>query len=187
MKFPRKIAVTVLALAVGLASSGAALAYAPYNARLPSRVDLSHLPPLAFQLFCLQNPQECRTSGPSRVGMNNGLMDKLQRVNARVNASMRPRSDGDGRDVWTVGASAGDCEDYALNKRHMLVAMGVPASSLRMAVVRTGSGEGHAVLVVHTGAGDYVLDNLTNAIRPFGQTGLRMVSMESGNPDRWDS
>lgn len=177
---------TALAAAAVCALTGGAFAYSPHPDRLTGRGAMSNLPPLAYQLFCLQNPSECKAGGSGEIAADSALMSKLTRVNVAVNTSMTPRNDPHG-DVWTVGASVGDCEDYALNKRHALVKLGVPASALRMAVVLTPSGDGHAVLIVHTVRGDYVLDNLTNAIRPFEQTGLHMVSMAGANPDDWNS
>jgi len=91
----------------------------------------------------------------------------------------------DGGDTWSVDPAYGDCEDYAMTKRSHLIHMGVPASALRIAYVKTSWGEGHAVLVVRTDSGELVLDNLTRAILPIQQTGLRVVSMSGANPSRW--
>jgi len=168
----------------GLSLTGGALAYAPHNPVIRYNARISTLPPLAYQLFCLQNPSECRASSQGTAHFDSVLLNKITRVNATINQSMRARSDGK-LDVWTVGATAGDCEDYALNKRHRLIALGVPSGALRMAVVKTASGEGHAVLVVHTDNGDYVMDNLTTSIKLLGQSGLRLVAMSSANPDKW--
>ncbi len=44
----------------------------------------------------------------------------------------------------------GDCEDYALLKRKMLMQAGWPREALLMTVVRDKKGEGHAVLTVKT-------------------------------------
>ena len=40
-----------------------------------------------------------------------------------------------------------------------------------MTIVRDLDGEGHAVLTVKTDRGDFVLDNLTDEIRPWNATG----------------
>jgi predicted transglutaminase-like cysteine proteinase len=106
------------------------------------------------------------------------------RVNETVNRAIRPRHDA-GADVWTVGARAGDCEDYALEKRRQLIEAGLPASALRLAYVKTRAGAGHAVLVINTPGVAYVLDNLTAAIRPLQQTGYRVISMQGADPDIW--
>ena len=140
--------------------------------------------PLGYQLMCLKSPAECKGGGAAQVKVTTDVMATLKRVNAHVNRTMRPRHDS-GRDVWTVGASVGDCEDYVLNKRRALIKAGIPASSLRIAHVKTRKGEGHAVLVVKTNGKDLVLDNLTATIKPLSQTGYRIVSMSGANPRKW--
>ena len=53
----------------------------------------------------------------------------------------------------------GDCEDYALLKRRMLIEAGWPREALLMTVVRDKRGDGHAVLTVKTDKGEFILDN----------------------------
>lgn len=141
--------------------------------------------PLGYQLMCLKTPQECKGGGKSTVAASTDVMATLKRVNRTVNASIRPRADK-GADVWNANATtSGDCEDYVLAKRRHLINAGIPASSLRIAYVKTRSGEGHAILVVNTAKGKLVLDNLTGAIKPLSQTGYRIVSMQGANPRKW--
>jgi predicted transglutaminase-like cysteine proteinase len=78
---------------------------------------------------------------------------------------IRPAGEAGDRDRWEADVAAGDCEDYALTKRRKLIALGWSARALRIAVARTASVEGHAVLVVATSQGDLVLDNCTMAVR----------------------
>jgi predicted transglutaminase-like cysteine proteinase len=141
-------------------------------------------PPLGFTVLCIKQPAECRGGGDSQVTASTDVMATLQRVNNRVNRSISPREDG-AVDVWTVGASSGDCEDYVLAKRHQLINAGVPASSLRIAYVKTRHGAEHAILVVNTSRGKLVLDNLTSSIKPLSQTGYRIISMQTANPKKW--
>jgi predicted transglutaminase-like cysteine proteinase len=140
--------------------------------------------PLGFTILCIKQPSECRGGGDSEVTASTELISTLQRVNNRVNQSIRPREDG-AVDVWTVGARSGDCEDYVLAKRRQLISAGVPASSLRIAFVKTRGGAEHAILVVNTSQGKLVLDNLTGSIKPLSQTGYRIVAIQSGNPRKW--
>jgi predicted transglutaminase-like cysteine proteinase len=140
--------------------------------------------PLGYQLMCLKQPAECKGGGKAQVRATGDVMATLKRVNSQVNRSIRPRNDS-GADVWNASASSGDCEDYVLAKRRQLIKAGLPASSLRIAHVKTRSGAGHAVLVVNTGKVKYVLDNLTGAIKPLSQTGYRVVSMQGANPTAW--
>ena len=74
-----------------------------------------------------------------------------------------------------------------MNKRAALVAKGVPAGALRLAVGVTASGQGHAVLIVRTNHGDFVLDNLTSEIKPFDRTGHRLISISSPDLRRWQA
>lgn len=60
-------------------------------------------------------------------------------------------------ELLTVG---GDCEDFAIAKYLLLRALGVPASSMRVLMIRGSAGaEGHAVLLVESVSGVVVLDN----------------------------
>lgn len=141
--------------------------------------------PLGYQLMCLKTPAECKGGGSSTVEATAEVMATLKRVNARVNNAITPRNDRDA-DVWTADATSGDCEDYVLAKRRALIKAGLPASSLRIAYVKTRGGIGHAVLVVKTTRGDYVLDNLNRSVRPLSQMGYRVVSMSGADPLKWN-
>ncbi|CUA97789.1 transglutaminase-like cysteine peptidase [Pannonibacter indicus] len=141
--------------------------------------------PLAYQIFCLRNSAECRKSkGATSVPYSAALAAKIERVNLSVNRSMKWRQDE--RDIWKVGGAAGDCEDFALTKRSRLVRMGVPAGALRMAVVKTRKGEGHAVLVVRTTKGDLVLDNTKDEVLTREQTNYRWIGLASADPLKWE-
>ena len=55
-----------------------------------------------------------------------------------------------------------------------------------MAVVLTPRGERHAVLVLSTDRGDYVLDSLTPWIVPWRQSGYRWLERQvAGARDHW--
>ncbi len=56
-------------------------------------------------------------------------------------------------------------EDYVLAKRRALIQAGISPSALRIAYVKTRGGEGHAILVVKTDRGEFVLDNLNGKVR----------------------
>lgn len=120
----------------------------------------------------------------ARVALTTARMAELQQVNSHVNSTIVEVSDMEqyGReDVWTLPASGkGDCEDFALLKRKLLIERGWPASSLSIAVGATSQGEAHAVLIVATANGEYVLDNLTSSILPPPQTGHVFYSRQSG-------
>src|SRR4051812_44363167 len=106
------------------------------------------LAPLQFVKFCMNYPTECET----RAGELNLARDEalavLDEVNARINRSIEPTPKSNLPLVarWTVGPAAGDCNDYAVTKRHELLAKGWPSSALRLALVFAPTG-GHLVLV----------------------------------------
>lgn len=140
--------------------------------------------PFGLQLFCLKQPKHCRGGGKSQVKMTASLMKKLNRTNTRVNRAIRPRTDRNG-DVWSINVKLGDCEDYVLTKRAALIKRGIPASALRIATAYTRRGEGHAVLVVRTDRGDFVLDNRRRAIKEWHKTDLRWVALSGTNLRQW--
>lgn len=110
------------------------------------------------------------------VNLTPGRMAQLQQVNSHVNSTIAEVSDMEqyGReDVWTLPTSGkGDCEDFALLKRQMLVQRGFPASALTVIVGTNAQGEAHAVLNVATSQGDYILDNLRSGVVPAAQSGF---------------
>ncbi len=101
----------------------------------------------------------------------------LNRVNRTVNRRIRQTSDQSNYgkpDFWEVPsgrAARGDCEDYVLAKRAELIASGVPAEVLSIAIVDTQWGESHAVLLVAGDTGEVVLDNLSSWISRWDRTG----------------
>jgi predicted transglutaminase-like cysteine proteinase len=63
-------------------------------------------------------------------------------------------------ECWTeIDAKGGDCEDFALAKRAALLAAGADRSELHMVLCYTEKGQFHAVLVVDTNEGSFILDN----------------------------
>ena len=66
-----------------------------------------------------------------------------------------------------------------LEKRRDLMRKGISLSDLLITVVRKPDGEGHAVLTVRTDKGDFVLDNLTDAVKPWEETGYRYLKRQA--------
>lgn len=114
-----------------------------------------------------------------------GQMSLLQQVNSHVNGTIQEVTDLEqyGReDVWTLPTSGkGDCEDFALLKRQMLVQRGVPASALSVIVGTSAQGEAHAVLQVSTDQGPYVLDNQRSSVVSLAESGFRTLSRQTAN------
>ncbi len=150
--------------------------------------------PIGHYDFCKANPVECnirlRDTGPERMGGE--LWRQIVAVNVDVNAAIKPMNDIDiyGKDeVWAYPDNGvGDCEDYVLEKRRDLMRLGVSLSNLLITVVRKPDGEGHAVLTVRTDKGDFVLDNLTDAVLLWDETGYRFLKRQASNhTGRWVS
>lgn len=139
--------------------------------------------PLAYHLFCLKSPKQCRSGGKGIVQYNEITISTLRRINSTVNRSISYTSDRG--DVWGAKSGKGDCEDYVLEKRRKLIASGFPAGALRMAAVTTKRGEAHAVLVVKTSRGDLVLDNIRRTIVSKTKTGYTWRAVASANPLKW--
>ena len=150
-------------------------------------------PVSAWVKFCERFPNECAvdTAEVAVMEMTATLWNALTAVNRRVNGRVKPMTD---RAHWgTIDSwdfpddGVGDCEDYQLLKRRMLVERGLPRRALRMTVVIDELGEGHAVLMARTDRGDYVLDNKINAVLPWERTGYTFIKREGQDGTAWVS
>lgn len=142
------------------------------------------LAPFPFIRYCVSNPPACEAGGNPAIDWSPDTKSLVVSVNRQVNGSIRPVRDR--QEEWNANVRAGDCEDFALTKRIALMKAGLPASALRMAVAVTASGEGHAVLVVKTNSGDFVLDNRTNRMLIWNETDLTFLKIASAeNPRLW--
>ena len=122
-------------------------------------------PPFGYVGFCVRNPDECGggTDAPKPAAMTPGKWTELTRVNDYVNRTVPQVSDMalyERAEWWAYpDARGGDCEDFALEKRKLLIERGWAAENLLVTVVREWNGDGHAVLLVKTDRGEFVLDN----------------------------
>jgi predicted transglutaminase-like cysteine proteinase len=151
-------------------------------------------PPIGWAEFCIEYAPECdtRRSLPRDVALSTRAWVELKRINAAVNTGVKPMTDMDHWGVverWNYPDDGyGDCEDYALQKRKLLMAAGWPREALLMTVVRDQNGNGHAILTVKTDRGEYVLDNQTNDVLLWADTGYRFVKRQSqSDPNVWVS
>lgn len=135
------------------------------------------LPPPGFVRFCSEYPSECGGPSPALVSLSDEGWLVAVAVNDAVNREIRPEEDV-GPDHWQLGVNAGDCDDYAAEKRHRLIAAGFPANALRFAVARTTRGEDHLLLVIRSDRGDLVLDNIDRDVRPASQIRHHLLIMQ---------
>ena len=79
-------------------------------------------------------------------------------------------------DYWatpeeTAARGVGDCEDFVIVKFGMLLALGIPADSMRVLVVKDlVRNIGHALLSVEIQSETYILDSNTDAVTPEAET-----------------
>jgi len=85
-----------------------------------------------------------------------------ERINSDVNASVTWMSDSEQYDTpeyWVEAGTIGDCEDYALRKRELLLKAGFARKDLHLALCWCETGDYHCVLLCRTDKGWFVLDN----------------------------
>lgn len=187
------LAVVLLAAPVPAAAQQVAMINPAIRAPEFMRIYGSAQAPYGFVRFCETNPKECvaTTADDSRFEATPERLSQLDELNRMVNHEIEPATDQEIYGVaeyWTLPKTRGDCEDYALLKRHILIARGWPSSALLMTVVRDEKNEGHAVLTARTTQGDFILDNKIDVVRLWNQTPYHFVMRQSYlNPKVWVS
>lgn len=151
------------------------------------------LPPIGHVSFCRLNEGECMGDWQraDRIKLTAQRRQNLRDVNALVNRMIHPVSDQalyGQLEHWTYPAGEGDCEDFVLLKRRMLLERGWPASALLITVVRDENGEGHAILTARTADGDFILDNRSQEVLIWNRSAYRFVKRQSfHDPQVWVS
>jgi predicted transglutaminase-like cysteine proteinase len=149
--------------------------------------------PYAWTDFCKRSPSECTvdTREAEQVELTPKLWKLIVAANLRANRDIEAITDQDHWGVvdrWDIPTDGkGDCEDYVLLKRLRLAEAGVPRRAMRVTVVIDEENAGHAVLMIRTDRGDFILDNKRNAILPWSQTGYTYVKRESQSRTGWAS
>jgi predicted transglutaminase-like cysteine proteinase len=140
--------------------------------------------PFGWADFCRRYQGEC-DGGPVQpvdIVAAAKTMKELVRVNKWVNSHIQPMTDLEHQGVisqWDYPTDGkGDCDEFALLKRKILLEEGFPRQALLMTIVKAGD-EGHAILTVTTTAGDYILDNLTDEMKLWDRTGYRFVKRQA--------
>ena len=142
-------------------------------------------PPIGWVEFCMEYAKECtsKTGAARDVVLNVNSWASLNRINDWVNQAIKPVTDIEHWgtvEKWSYPEDGyGDCEDYVLLKRRMLIEAGWPRSALLITVVRDSKGDGHAVLTVRTDKGEFILDNQNEKILPWSATAYRFVKRQS--------
>ncbi|MCL2713344.1 MAG: transglutaminase-like cysteine peptidase [Alphaproteobacteria bacterium] len=150
--------------------------------------------PIGWVEFCSTNPEACTKgfSQPRDIILTRTAWRDLEKVNDWVNDTIKPMTDQEHWGVaerWSLPTDGyGDCEDYVLLKRKLLIDAGWPTEALLITIVRDLKDEGHAVLTVKTDKGEYVLDNQNERVLLWADTGYRFVKRQSqSDPNVWVS
>ncbi|WP_436799496.1 transglutaminase-like cysteine peptidase [Rhizobium oryzicola] len=147
--------------------------------------------PIGHYEFCQRHADECniRFGSTTPAKVTSYGWDMIHQVNSSVNHRITPKTDMEvygQEEYWEYPVDAGDCEDYALQKRKELAQKGFSLSDLLITVVRKPDGEGHAVLTVRTTDGDFVLDNLTDDVKIWFDTPYTFLKRQASfNTGRW--
>lgn len=136
------------------------------------------LPPFAWSAFKLKFPYDASIR-PGQIGSR----FDLECVNADVNHISAQHGVLPPLDEWLIWPARAWCHDYAVTKRHELLAIGWPSSALLLAECRTSRGEGHMVLI----ADGLVLDNLRAELLPAVSTGYdwSLPVQSAADPNVW--
>jgi predicted transglutaminase-like cysteine proteinase len=179
-----------------------ALAAAPFagsgaQASVPNGVEVAYASvgsdtsiPYGWMDFCHRYASECEAGKVADVNLTEASMREIRQVNSFVNHSVEAVSDMEHWGVvdrWDLPMDGkGDCEDYALMKRKLLIERGYPRAALLVTVVRDSQNEGHAILTVKTNSGEFILDNLTDEVKPVSRISYRFVKRQSQqDPNVW--
>jgi predicted transglutaminase-like cysteine proteinase len=190
------LAVAGFVLGLGVASASAqTLAALPSGATIGKVESVGTARPVqGWVKFCERYPGECdvNTTEASTITLTTKVWKALNTVNRKVNTTIKPRTDMEHWGVvdrWDLPEDGyGDCEDFQLLKRKILVEQyGMPKRAFRMTVVIDEQGEGHAVMMVRTDEGDLILDNKRSAVLPWHETGYIYVKREGQDGRDWVS
>jgi predicted transglutaminase-like cysteine proteinase len=149
------------------------------------RVGLPSQTPFGWADFCQRYAGECEGGllKPADIDASRANLALVDRINRFVNLKIQPRSDMEHWrvvDRWDLPTNGvGDCEDFALLKRKLLIEAGMPRQALLITVVFDEKKEGHAVLTVKTSRGDLILDNMNDDIKLWNQTPYRFIKRQS--------
>jgi predicted transglutaminase-like cysteine proteinase len=188
----RTVAITLFLLLVLVAGPRASAAEIQHlDAAWIPIADGSAQPTDAWSEFCERSPAECtiNPAEPALIQLDERVWTAIVMVNQQVNAAVSPQEDVHHWGVvdrWDYPEDGkGDCEDYQLLKRRLLVETGLPRRALRMVVVLDELGQGHAVLAARTDRGDFILDNKRDAVLPWHQTGYVYIKSEGDQSRAW--
>jgi predicted transglutaminase-like cysteine proteinase len=153
--------------------------------------------PVGWTGFCAAQPEECKP-GDGRalaVKMDAAAWRQLSQIDRLANHQIEGVADDEHYGIYKMGIinwwtypddGKGNCNDYVLLKRKLLVEAGWPKSALLLTVVLDHENKGHLVLTARTDAGDLILDNMVDDILAWDETGYAFVKRQSPeDPNVW--
>jgi predicted transglutaminase-like cysteine proteinase len=153
--------------------------------------------PVGWVDFCIAQPKECAMTRlrPSVVTITDERWSELLKIDMLANHTIYGVADNDHYGIYKLGIinwwtypddGKGNCNDYVLLKKKLLVEAGWPASSLLLTVVLDHENEGHLVLTVRTDRGDLILDNMVDDVKRWNTTGYTFIKRQStADPNTW--
>jgi predicted transglutaminase-like cysteine proteinase len=183
-----KTPLRALAAAAGVSLLAACASAPPQGTPMP--LGATVLAPSGLVDFCTRDDADCTPASAARAPgahasaqalLTSARWRELNEVNYALNHAIRPETDlalYHKVEYWQYPQGAGDCEDFALAKRRELIARGWPVESLLFATARIPSRELHAVLVVSTDHGDFVLDNASDFVELWSTLPYQWVARQ---------
>jgi predicted transglutaminase-like cysteine proteinase len=153
--------------------------------------------PIGWKLFCDERPRECAPTdgGAAAVKLTQANWAQLVIINDLANVNIEGVADDEHYDIyrrnipnwWTFPDDGkGNCNDYVMLKKKLLIEAGWPKSALLLTVVLDHEKLGHLVLTVRTDRGDLILDNMNARIVRWSETGYVFIKRQSPtNPNIW--
>lgn len=180
-------AILAVSLALGLSTAAATADAARPFIDAQQEVEA----PVGFDGVCQRYAWACARAGRIIPAGHEALV-LAEQVNLNINRQTREIADNvqyRTEEYWALPTEVGgDCEDFALAKKRALIQRGMAPERLLIATVLDRSRKPHAVLIFRTDGGDLVLDNLTDRILGWHQTGYTFLRMQNPSaPHRWSA
>jgi predicted transglutaminase-like cysteine proteinase len=143
--------------------------------------------PRGFRVLCQDHPEQCQIRAEAKPINYLQWESTIEDTNRAVNHSIKYRPDV--VDHFDDSPEWGDCDDYALTKRDILLKRGFDPSTVLFLYAHLHGfevGDDHIVLVVRTNYGLKVMDNLHDGVYDLGQMMVDWAYMEgTTNPKNW--
>ena len=185
----KRVSIAAVLLATGWAGLNVSSQAEPAAVSFISVGDQT-LVPYGWVDFCARYAGECDAGRQPALDIKATArtMKAIEKINLWVNANIVAKSDMEQWGVvdrWDYPSTGfGDCEDFVLLKRKLLIEEGFPRQALLVTVVKDENGDGHAVLTVKTSKGEFILDNLHDEVKPWTRTPYRYVKRQSQSDQR---